>query len=193
MIKINLLPEELRAREKNETTEIPKAKLIIAIAILFVLVTVFFYFDFHASGSKLRKMDKQWAEFQPQAQILGALENEILNVLSPEKDFLERFVTAERPLTYVLEWLSEFLPVSAWIIQVRMENSPVKNNLVVRGLALPTKEVSSIESIEIYLNELKKKMPAASLSLTTARQFEEGVEVTQFTAIFEWPVGDKKK
>lgn len=192
MIAINLLPEELRAKEKKITTEIPKKKLIIGAVVFFALLTAGLFWDYHASVSKLHKIEKQWAEVQPQAQVLNQLENEILNILSPEKKFLARFVTAERPLTYVLEWLSEFLPASAWLIQIRMENSPQKNNLVIRGLALPMKEVSSIEAIELYLNELKKKMPAASLSLTTARQFQEGVEVTQFTAIFEWPLGDKK-
>lgn len=192
MIEINLLPEEFRVREKKEKTEIPKKKLLIGGAALFSLFTISLFIDYRGSVSKLRSLEKQWAVVQPQAQVLNQLENEITNVLEPEKKFLQRFVTADRPLTHVMEWVSEFLPDSAWLTQIKMENTAEKNNLVVRGLALPTKEASSIEQIENYLNELKKKMPDASLSLTTARQIQDQIEMTQFTAIFEWPTMEKK-
>ena len=67
-----------------------------------------------------------------------------------------------------------------------MERKQDGGRLFIKGLSLPSKEKSSIEAIEIYLHQLKEKIPDANLSLTTTRQTIEGTELTQFTANFAW-------
>ncbi len=193
MIEINLLPEEFRIKENVPQKEVPVLKIAIGGVVFFVLLSILFYFDYLGAKSKLKKSDAQWKVVQPQSKTLNDLQAEVENTLKTERDFLQRFVAADLPLTSVLQWLSDALPEKAWLTGVRLENSAEKHSLVVRGLCLPSKEQSSIEFIESYLHTLKEKMPEAKLSLTTARQIQDQVEVTQFTAIFDWISAGGKK
>lgn len=188
MIEINLLPEDLRIKEKVPQKEVPILKIAIGAVVFFVLLTFLFYFDYLGAKSKQKKTNAQWIVVQPQSAVLNKLQKEVEDELKTEKDFLTRFVAADVPLTSELQWISDFLPETAWLTGVRLENNAQNHSLVVRGLCVPSKTASSIESIETYLNSLKKNMSETKLSLTTARQLQDGMELTQFTAIFAWPV-----
>ena len=99
---------------------------------------------------------------------------------------MEQYVTTQRPLTHKLSWVSEFLPETAWLLEVKLERKGNSENFFIKGVALPSKTNSSIAQIETYLHDLKNKMAGANLSLTTTRQKLEGVDVTQFVANFQW-------
>ncbi len=190
MIEINLLPPEFRIVEKKVKKKVeynvPKLKLIIFGVGLFVLVTGWYYLAYLKCAKKYETLNREWAILQPQSQTLTDLKGEVESILVEEKTFLTAFVATDRPLTKTLQDLSDLLPENAWLTFVRLEHSAKEETLVVQGLCVSTKTATSIESIELYLNELKKKMPKASLALTTARQYEEGVELTRFTASFTW-------
>ena len=190
MIQVNLLPEEFRVVEKKQM-DLPILKIGIAAAALFVLLTIFFYIDFVFVSAKLHKIEVGWKKIQPEFVALNKLQSEVDNTLKQEKDFMEKFVTAQKPLTILLMWASEFLPPSTWLIELELKREGEGSQFLVKGLCLPSKSRSSIEQIEDYLQHLKEQMPDAALSLTTTRQKSEGVELTQFTASFVW--GKKPK
>ncbi len=185
MITINLLPEEFRVREKIHIN-IPWLPAVIGAAGIFLLLTGFFYVDYWLSKAKLSRVNKEWEVIQPQSQRLQQLEQEVETKLKPENVFLNSFVTAEKPLTNMLLWVSEYASATMWLVEFKMERVGEGGKLYVKGLTLPSKEKSSIEFIESYLHELKKQMPDADLSLTTSRQKIKEVELTQFIATFEW-------
>ena len=186
MITINLLPEELRTHEKK-IGKIPGLEIGLGLGALFLIVTAFFYVDLIGSKHKLKKLETEWAAIQPHYQRLNQLQQEVETVLKPEKAFLEQFVTTQTPLTHRLTWVSEFLPGTAWLTEIKLEHKAEEGeSFFIKGLALPSKEKSSIAQIETYLNDLKKKMADANLSLTTTRQKLEGVDLTQFVANFQW-------
>lgn len=185
MIQINLLPEEFRVVEKKGS-QIPYATLGLLAAALFAILTAFFYLDFVLVSGKLRKMEGNWKEIQPEFMALNQLKSEVDGSLKEEKEFMEKFVTTQRPLTYLWMWTSEFLPGTAWLIEIDLTREEGVSHFLIKGLCLPSKERSSIEQIEQYLQLLKEKMPDADLSLTTTRQKTEGVELTQFIANFSW-------
>lgn len=187
MIEINLLPEELRPRKKKEATRIPVAAIAMAAGALFAVLTVYFDLDFLAARSRMKTLEAQWQEVQPQALVLNQLKNEVENVLRPERDFLADHAAGEKILTSTWTWLSEYLPAHSWLTELKMIHDSQERSLVVKGLCLPSREKSSIEEIEGYLHQLKKKMKTAELSLTTSRQFIDQVELTHFTGIFQWP------
>lgn len=197
MIEINLLPEEFRVVEKKTKKKVeynvPKLKLIILGVGLFVLTTGWYYLGYLKYAKRYETLNREWTILQPQSQTLTNLKGEVENVLVEEKTFLTAFVATERPLTRTLQDLSDLLPENAWLTFVRLEHSAKEETLVVQGLCVSTKTATSIESIEIYLHELKKKMPKANLALTTARQYEEGVELTRFTASFTWKFEDTSR
>ena len=189
MITINLLPEELRVAPKKKI-EIPALKIVVTSAVLFVLLTLIFYVDFLMVSAKWSKLQKKWKTVEPQFKLLNELQKEVEGDLKQEKEFMEKYVVAPRPFTHIAKWSSELLPDSAWLTELKMERAEEGGNILVKGLTLPSKAKSSIEVIEDYLNALKAKMPDASLSLTTARQTVEKVELTEFIANFTW--GKKK-
>ncbi len=190
MITVNLLPKEFRVRPQSKTSVLP-LKIAAIFGVLFSLLTVYFYWDILKANSELKRIQAQGASLQPQAAALQALEEEVEKKIKPEKFFLESFVMAQRPLTSLIAWASELLPESIWLTALEMEREGEGGHFLLKGLALPSREKSSIEAIEIYLHSLKEKMPESELSLTTTRQAMEGRELTQFTASFEW--GAKSK
>lgn len=190
MILINLLPEEFRVKEKK-TQEIPALKIAIIVGVLFALLTVGFYVDFLFAKVRLSKLEANWSGLQPRSLQLSKLEKEVEGTLKPEKEFLERFAATKKPLTYFMLWTSELLPDTAWLTEFKREvKSDGTDDFFIKGLAMASKEKSSIEQIEMYLHHLQEKLPGASLSLTTTRQRIEAVELTQFIADFK--LGSKK-
>jgi len=186
MLEINLLPEEFRIQVKEAAPEIPALKIAVGVAVLFSILTLWFYFDYVGSQAKLKKLDAEWKVVQPQALELSNLKSELEGVIKPERDFLKSFVTTERPLKLILQWISEYLPEGAWLTGLSLRHESAKRSLVIQGLCLSSKDVSSIEAIELFLHNLKEQMPETKLSLTTSRQIFEGVELTQFTSVFQW-------
>ncbi len=192
MIAINLLPEELRIKEKK-IPKIPALKIAAGVGVVFVLLTLIFYIDFLMAKSKLGKLEKEWQTIQPQHQKLISLEQEVETKLKPENQFLNRFVTADRPLTHMMNWANEFLPSTMWLIEFKLERVGEGGKLFVKGLALPSKDKSSIEFIETYVHQLKEKITNANLSLTTTRQKIKNVELTQFIATYDWGIPEPVK
>lgn len=185
MITINLLPQEFRIQEKK-VSKLPYMPVVLAIGTLFVCLTLYFYADYWSAKSKLAEINKEWQFVQPQSVRLQALQAEVDSKLKPLNVFLNSFVTADKPLTHMMSWTSEFLPPTSWLVEFKMERVGEGGRLYLKGLTLPSKEKSSIEFIETYLHDLKTKIPDANLSLTTSRQKIKAVEVTQFIATFEW-------
>lgn len=187
MITINLLPEEYRVREKK----MPGGRaftLTFLGASVFLLLTVFFFIDLLMSQAQLRGLEKEWRVLKPQADELKKLQTEVETKLKPEQNFFDAYVTTQKPLTYLLSWVSETLPDQIWLGEVKMERKEETAELFIKGYALSSKTQSSIQAIEAYLNQLKLKITDATLSLTTTRQSLEGHELTQFFASFEWGV-----
>lgn len=185
MITINLLPEEFRAAEKK-SSKYPVIPIAIGAGVLFILLTIFFYFDYISANISLNKLNKESVTILPQSQRLKQLDTEVQEILKPENVFLNRFVTADRPATPMLSWVSEFLPPAAWLTELKLTREGEGGKIFIKGMSIPTKEKSSIEQIEAYVHQLKAKMPDANLSLTTSRQNIKNVEVTEFVANLEW-------
>lgn len=185
MIKVNLLPEEFRIIHKD-VDHGKYYKYALIGGGLFLLATVFLFIDFLFSYSRYSKIQKEWHVIEPQAQELNDLRSDVEGDLKKEKDFVEQFVVTKRPLTSIMMWCSEILPESAWLTELQLKLDKDTGRLLVKGLALPSKEISSIGIIEKFLQELKRKMPDSSLSLMTTRQQMENTDLTQFTANFSW-------
>ncbi len=189
MIKINLLPTELRMRKKIRLN-IPYIPLIVLGVVLFLAITVILYIDFLATKSQYQKVQAEWQRLSPQMGQLRTLQSKVEVELKGEKDFLEKYMLSEAPMTQVLSWVSEFLPERGWLTEVKIQNEGDARQLVLQGIALPVRTKTSIEQIEEYLQKLKSKLPESRLNLTTARQVSDEVEGTSFVATFDW--GGKK-
>ncbi len=186
MIKINLLPQELRKRKKT-TTRLPYIPFAILAGVLFLLLTLFFYGDYLRARSAYKTVQKEWARLNPLMSQLKAMENKIEIEMRGERDFLEKNVFNSESVTQVLSWASEFLPQKGWLTELKSEREEEGCRLTLKGVVLPSRSQTGIEQIEEYMQKLKAKLPPqATLALTTSKETKEKSEGTAFVAEWEW-------
>ena len=188
MIKINLLPPEMRieAKVKKKISYAPFIRLAI---IGLVLLTGFFFVDFLESKKQFKVVAAQWQELSPQMAELKAMEAEIEGKLKTEKVFLESSVVSEFPVTTTLEYASELLPDRMWLTELKVEKEDISQELVLQGVSLPSDDKTSIQHIQDYLHNIRGKLPDEYMTLTTARQTQDDIEVTTFVSRIEWGGG----
>ena len=185
MIRINLLPEEFRVAPKR-AEKIPLVKVAIAIGVVFAVLTAFFYIDYLLALTQRNQVQSRWEQVQPETLSLNQLRSEVEGTLKPEKDFFEQYVDTATSLTNLMMWVSQYLPETAWLTELKLEYGEKGAEFLVKGLCFSTKEKSSIEQVENYTQQLKAKIPSANLNLTTTRQELEGNQLTQFAILFNW-------
>lgn len=191
MIKINLLPQDLRKGKRN-ATRIPYIPLVILAGVLFLLMTLFFYGDFLKARSAYKVVQKEWARLNPLMGQLKALENKIEIQMRGEKDFLEKNVLNAESMTQILVWASEFLPPKGWLTELKAEREGEGCRLTLKGVVLPSRAQTGIEQIEEYLRKMKAQLPPQTVfSLTTSKESSEKYEGTAFVANLEWGVPKK--
>lgn len=188
MIRINLLPQELRKRKTN-ATHIPYIPLAILAGVLFLLMTFFFYGDYLRARSAYKNVQKEWARLNPSLAQLKAMESKIEVEMKGEKDFLERNVLNTESITQILFWVSEFLPPRGWLTELKMERDGEGCRLTLKGVALASQVQTGIEQIEEYFQKLKTKLPPqTSVALTTSKEGKDKKGGTAFAAHVEWGI-----
>ena len=191
MIKINLLPQELRKR-KARVTPIPYIPLVVLGGVLFLLMTFFFYGDYLRARSAYKSVRKEWARLNPSMVQLKALENKIDVEMKGEKIFLEKNVLNTDSMTQILFWVSEFLPPKGWLTELKAEREGEGCQLTLKGVVLASRTQTGIEQIEEYFQKLKKKLPPqTSVALTTAKEVKAEMTGTAFVARLNWGVTPK--
>ncbi|MSR76978.1 MAG: CDP-alcohol phosphatidyltransferase family protein [Candidatus Omnitrophica bacterium] len=185
MIQINLLPAELRVKHQNPNQG-TYLRIAVGVGVFISLLTLYFYADFWIVSGKINGLDGKWKQVQPQSLELNALKTEVEGPLKQEREFLQQFVTTQKPVTYLMAWANKLLPEGAWLDEMSLKRDSGKVNFVLHGSCMNTKSRTSIEQIEIYLQGFKEKMPDARLTLKTARMDIAQTELTQFTAKFSW-------
>lgn len=186
MIKINLLPQELR-KNKKAPSRFPYIPLAILGGTLFLLLTFFFYGDYLKGRAAFKKVEKEWTVTNPLMGQLKALENKIEIEMRGENDFLHKNVLNTDPITQILSWTSEFLPPKGWLTEMKIEREGESSRFILRGMVLPSRTQTGIEQIEEFLQKLKTKLPPqTTLVLTTSKEIKEKVAGTAFTANLEW-------
>jgi signal recognition particle subunit SEC65 len=191
MIKINLLPQELR-KGKKAPSRFPYIPLAILGGTLFLLLTFFFYCDFLKGRSAYRIVQKEWAVLSPLMGQLKALENKIEIEMRGENDFLQKNVLNTDSMTRILSWVNEYLPSKGWLTELKAEREGEGCRLMLRGVVLPSRTQTGIEQIEEFLQKLKTKLPSqTAVVLTTSKEVKEKVSGTAFTANLEWGVPKK--
>ena len=191
MIKINLLPQELRKKKKT-ATRIPYIPLAVLAGVLFLLMTFVFYGDYLRARSAYKKVQKEWAKVNPSMAQLKTLETKIEVEMKGEKAFLEKNVLNTESMTQMLSWVSEFLPPKGWLTELKVEREGQGCRLSLKGVVLASRTQTGIEQIEEYFQKLKTKLPAqTTVALTTSKEGKEKTEGTAFAARLEWGVTPK--
>lgn len=191
MIKINLLPQELRKR-KTTAPHIPYVPLLILGGVLFLLMTFFFYGDYLRAQSAHKRVQKEFKMLNPSLAQLKALETKIEVEMKGEKDFLEKNVLNTESMTWMLSWVSEFLPPKGWLTEFRAEREGEGCRLTLEGVVLASRTQTGIEQIEEYFRKLKMKLPPqTSVAVITSKGVKGMPAGTAFVAHLDWGVVQK--
>ena len=191
MIKINLLPQELR-KKKTNAMRIPYGPLVILAGVLFLLMTFFFYGDYLRARSTYKSVQKEWTRLNPSMAQLKTLETQVEVEMKGEKDFLEKNVLNSESMTRILFWVSEFLPPKGWLTELKAEREGEGCRLTLKGVVLASRTQTGIEQIEEYFQKLRTKLPPqTSVALTTSKEVKEKTAGTAFIADLEWGVTPK--
>lgn len=191
MIKVNLLPQELR-KEKTGTPRFPYIPLAILAGVLFLLMTFFFYGDYLRARSAYNSVKKEWAGLNPSLAQLKAMESKVDVEMKGEKEFLEKNVLNTESMTQILMWVSEYLPAKGWLTGLKAEREIGGFRLTLRGVVLATRSQTGIEQIEEYFRKLRAQLPPQNtLALTTSKDPKAQGEGTSFVANLEWKAGQK--
>lgn len=188
MILINLLPPEFRKEKRKSLPLSSSTKSILLLGgILFLGLTFIFYTHYLLSTKTLADLKKRWLLLQKEVQRINAIRDSTEKGPKQEIQFLENYVTAPLPAAKILLAASVHLPETLWLVELKLSRKPEANTLLLKGLALPLREGSSILKIEEYLRLLKEEFPKnTSLVLTTSRNVKDGMQLTLFTAVFKW-------
>lgn len=187
MILINLLPPEFRKAEPTQSQVWRNPWLLKGAGLSFLALTFFFYVQYLFNVQTLKKLQTRWPTIHAEAQRVSQIKTEIEGGIKSEENFLEHYVSSPFHTTQILSAVSELLPDSMWLVELKVSRKPEKNSILLKGLSHASGRHSSIQEIEKYLRDLKEKLPSDTrLVLTTSRQQKEKMELTLFTADFEW-------
>ena len=187
MIRINLLPPELRKTKTLYLSFVQKRKILVVAGSCFVGLTLILYLQYLLSLRALKGLQDHWVSLQKDIQRVTLFQSQLETGRRKEKEFLERHVTSPLPVTAILNAINQFLPDSIWLIEIKVSRQPQENSFLVKGFSLPLARKSSIQDIEKYLRDVKGIFPPKTeLVLTTSRQTKENRELTLFTAVFKW-------
>lgn len=187
MILVNLLPSQLRHRKGGTEVTLPKKQIGKIVFVLFLSVTAVFYVQYFISLHSIKGLRNRWALLQSDLLRVDKLRGELESGSKAEHSSLDKYVLSNYRTTEILSSISESIPDSIWLIELRVLRDAGGNTLVLKGAARSKKGRSSLQDIEKYLRDLKAKSPPnTELSLTTTRQEKEMMELTLFTAVFKW-------
>lgn len=187
MILINLLPAEFRKGTLGESRFLRLLQWAKLGGILFLILTLALYAHHIFVSRALAKLQTQWQQLESDVMRIQQMRDEMNQGSKAQKDFLEKYVVAPFRATSILTYISEFLPDSIWLVELKILRQPLQGTLFLKGLSLPSGERSSVQQIEKYLGDLKAKFPEDTvLVLTTSRQQKEKAELTFFMAAFKW-------
>jgi len=187
VILINLLPAELRKESAARASLLQNKWLLNGLAVGFLLSTFFLHLQYQVVRVEHKRLLEEWAVLEKDSSRVTQLKTQIEQGAKSERDFLQNYVNSPFSTTMILSSVSQLLPLSVWLLELKVTRLGTENTFLLKGISLPGKQGTSIQDIEKYLSELKDKFPPRTeIVLTTSRQVKEDRELTLFTAVFKW-------
>lgn len=156
MIEINLLPVELRKKQKKVTLKIPK-EFIVVLSLGFLAVFLLFHLLLQAviviKSVQLKGLNKSWVSIQPQKKQIDELKEQI-NKLKVSDDAVFQ-VAAQRLINVTeLNIISDSLSKGVWLTELSLsrENIDIKGSCV----SASAQELSQIGKFLAALKSHKK-------------------------------------
>lgn len=186
MILINLLPEDLRIKEVRKTV-IPYREIAIGVFALFLIMTLFNLFVYVRVRGEFRNLDRQWKELTPRNTEAESLEKELGATIVAEVDFYDQFVDPPLEAARVMNLISDLIPTSIWLDQMRFERKKRDIQLTLMGFSESRGKSSTLVEIQKFANDLKARLeanigPASNTNLNAKKHVKVTVTTSSQTA-----------
>lgn len=184
MIKINLLPEELKTKTNKANKEsinpaqfiyvIPVAVACLLIAHVYLFIVVAF------KGVQLNMLNSRWKELEPRRKAADVFKQEYQS-LSEDTKLMQQLIKARINASMLLNRLSLDLPGGIWFNELSLSNK----ELVIHGSVVSFKK-EEIGQINKFIDNLKQdsgffsEFDKIELGAMQARTIA-GYEVVDFT------------
>lgn len=201
MILVNLLPQQLRLKETRRIN-IPYKPIVAGIFLIFLIFALYNLFLYVRVREEHRGLQRQWSSLAEQSAKADLLERELGVTILAEVEFYDALVDPNLEAAKVLNLISDLIPKSVWLTQLKFVRAQKEMQLVLNGLSESTGKSSKLIEIQNFANKLKDEMekvigPVSAVgpgvnkqikvAVTTSSQKGEvgKAEVTQFAATFE--------
>ena len=199
MIKINLLPVELR-RVEVVRTKFPFRSMFITLFFIILIGSLYQFFLYLHVKSKLNHLNSEVTHIFEPGREADQLNQAINLKLLPEKHFLDQYVLPNFLVAEAMNDLSDLLPESIWFGDLTIKRDQGSLSLELMGFTRMTSKLIAVAQIQEYVNSVKAKLEElfqkeASRSdalpqevkvvLTTNLQQVASLETMQFFAVFK--------
>ena len=132
MILINLLPSELRVKETKKLN-LPYRQIGLVIFMIFLVTALYNLFLFVRVRGEYRKLDREWQAMAERSNEAEALEKDLGAAILSEVDFYDSFVDPTLEAARVLNGVSDLLPRSAWLSELKLHRQKKELELILTG------------------------------------------------------------
>ncbi|MBI4358769.1 MAG: hypothetical protein HY584_05655 [Candidatus Omnitrophica bacterium] len=198
MIFINLLPAELRIKEKRKL-RIPYRPIGAGVFFIFVVFAIYHLFLYVRIREEHRTLTQQWNAIQSKSVQADLLEQELGVTIFAEVDFYDDFVDPPLETARVLNLISTLIPNGAWLTEVKFARNKKELELFLNGFSESGGKSSRLIEIQQFANAIKDQVEAhlgpltqanpnvkktVKTMVTTSSQNRDGEkgEITQFNA-----------
>lgn len=163
MIELNLLPKELRKKEKREIPKVNVMPIAIGVMATLVVVHIILMVFVSINNSKIKKLKSEWDKIQPlkaKTELMATQTTDLERRLTAMKRIADPPIDWPRILSGLNKsvvptiWLYDFSPVSRQG-QLGLASGGTPQNLVISGYDLGESEEAT-SSVGKFISNLKK-------------------------------------
>ncbi len=199
MIRINLLPHEMRHKEVRKLN-IPVVPVLTGIFLLFLLASLFNLFIHIQKRGELRRLEAQWESLKVKNAEAEALQRELGMGVKAEADFYDSVIDPPLETARVLGVINELIPDNVWMSDLRYDRKPDGHDVLINGFAEESQKESDLVVIQNFANAIKEQLDlfaksrlqkgplmdkpfTVTVQTVSAQREVKGTKVTQFTIV----------
>ena len=198
MIKINLLPMDLRESE-TKPSRYPVRKIVTGTAAALLAIFLYQVIMYTYSRSVVRHLGIETEKLAQPAAEAERVDYAVNKELLPQKRFFHQFVIAHVWISEALNNFSDLLPHGMWFSRMKLAREQGYVRVDISGYTRITSSEIALAQIQEYVNAVKSKMEDSygkaegeggkagykvKAILTTNREKLGSTEVMQFNASF---------
>lgn len=194
MIKINLLPPEIKANLRYQQRRLPIIPFLLVIFIVIFLYWVIIILSITHLNVRVAANAAKMKAIAPQKSEVDVIWNEVHNELRVQKKYIDEIIQGPIEWAQILYVVSSEISQGIWLVGCSAEKKDQEWLITIKGLAKPISNRSMIKDVGLYVTQIKKNIESilqkqntqskVEVSTVTKRKKAESLELTEFVTTF---------